>query len=47
MALSVEYARKIDFLVDNIPKRIYKSVGEVEFCGFFTYDRLTLEEANT
>lgn len=40
-----EYARKIEYYIDNIPKRIYKPVSEIEFEGFVTYERLSLKEA--
>lgn len=45
MSLTQEYIRKIGCFIDNIPKRIYKSVEEFGFAGFFTYDRLSLDEA--
>lgn len=45
--LTKEYSRKIECFIANIPKRIYKPVGEFGFEGFFTYDRLTLDEAKT
>lgn len=45
MALKMEYKRKIEYYIQNIPKRMYKPVGEFGFEGFFTYDRLSLEDA--
>lgn len=40
-----EYARKIEYYINNIPKRIYKPVQNLEFEGFFTYERLSLKDA--
>ena len=45
MALSREYIRKIEYYIANIPRRMYKPVGELAFEGFFTYDRFRLDEA--
>ena len=45
MALSEEYIRKIEFLQGNLTKRMYEKSQSVQFRAFFTYDRLTLEEA--
>lgn len=45
MALNEEYIRKIEFLQNNLTKRMYSVLGGVEFRAFFTYDRLTLDEA--
>ncbi len=45
MALNMEYQRKIEYFLQNIPKRMYKPIEEFGFEGFFTYDRLSLEEA--
>lgn len=45
MALTKEYQRKIEVFIEKFPKRMYKTFGEVEFSGFFTYDRLSLEGA--
>lgn len=41
-----EYVRKIEFFIKNLPKRMYEPVGALAFEGFFTYDRLSLQEAN-
>lgn len=43
--LSEEYRRKLEYYIKNIPQRLYKPIEEVQFSGFFTYDRLTAEEA--
>ena len=40
-----EYSSKIEYYIKNIPKRMYKAVGGFEYTGFFTYDRLTLAQA--
>lgn len=45
MAINMEYERIIKALKEFLPKRMYKPVGECVFEGFFTRDRLTLEEA--
>lgn len=45
MALNMEYTRKIEYFIESIPKRIYHPKGELGFSGFFTYDRLTFEQA--
>jgi len=45
MALSEAYIRKINYYVENLPKRIYKPIDNVGFDCFYTFDRLTLEEA--
>ncbi len=45
MALQEEYIRKIKFLQDNLTRRMYSPLESVEFQGFFTYDRLSLQEA--
>ena len=45
MSIAVEYIRKLDFFINNVPKRMYKPVAEFGFEGFFTYDRLSLDEA--
>ena len=45
MALSMEYERKIEFFIRNIPKRIYRPIEKLEFEGFFTYERMSLDEA--
>ena len=47
MALNEEYIRKIEFLQNNLTKRMYSVMGEVGFRAFFTYDRLTLDEAKS
>lgn len=47
MALSEEYIRKIDFLENNLTKRMYEKMQAVQFRAFFTYDRLTLDEAKS
>ena len=47
MALNREYVRKIKCYLDYIPKRTYKSIGKVDFRGFVTKERLSLEEAIT
>ena len=46
MALNEEYIRKIEFLQNNLTKRMYSVLGNVDFRAFFTYDRLTLDEAS-
>jgi len=46
MAISIEYQRKIELIIEKLPKRMYKTYGTAEFEGFFTYDRLTLNEAS-
>lgn len=45
MALSEGYIRKINYYIENIPKRIYKPINNVYFESFYTFDRLTLEQA--
>ena len=45
MALQEEYIRKIKFLQDNLTRRMYSPLESVEFQVFFTYDRLSLQEA--
>ena len=45
MALTKEYQRKIELFIDKFPKRMYKVYADIEFNGFFTYDRLTFDEA--
>lgn len=45
MALNQEYIRKTEYYIKNITKRMYKPMGELTFDGFFTYDRLTLNQA--
>lgn len=45
MALNEEYKRKIEFLQNNRTKRMYATMEEVHFSAFYTYDRLTLDEA--
>ncbi|MDD6483163.1 MAG: glycoside hydrolase family 38 C-terminal domain-containing protein [Clostridiales bacterium] len=42
-----EYSSKIEYYIKNIPKRIYKAIGGLEYTGFFTYDRLTLAQAQS
>jgi len=44
MAISKEYQRKIEIIIKKLPKRMYKIYDQVNFEGFFTYDRLSLEE---
>ena len=36
MALNEEYIRKIEFLQNNLTKRMYSVMGEVGFRAFFT-----------
>ena len=43
--ITEEYRKKVENFIKNIPNRIYKPVAEVEFKGFFTYDRMSLDEA--
>ena len=43
--LSEAYIRKIEYLIDNLPKRLYQSVSECSFEAFFTFDRLSLNDA--
>ena len=45
MALGKEYERKVDVFLKYLPKRTYIKTDTVEFEGFFTYDRLSLDEA--
>lgn len=45
MALQEEYIRKIEFLQNNLTRRMYSPLETVRFQGFFTYDRLSLQEA--
>ena len=45
MSLNKTYTRKIEYLSDNLAKRIYEPVLEVFFDAFFTFDRLSYEEA--
>lgn len=45
MAFNMEYERKIKVLYENMPKRMYTHMGEVEYTGFFTYEKLSLKEA--
>ena len=40
MSLAVEYIRKLDFFINNVPKRMYKPVAEFGFEGFFTYEKI-------
>lgn len=40
-----EYVYKIKNFINDLPKRMYEPVESLSFSGFFTYDRLTLEEA--
>ena len=47
MALNEEYIRKIEFLQGSLIKRMYEKLQSVQFRAFFTYDRLTLDEAKT
>ena len=42
---SEEYVKKIDRLRGKLPSRFYVPVGTTEFEGFFTYDRLSYEDA--
>jgi len=46
MAFSMEYERKTELLKNNLHRRMYKPVGEVEYKGFFTYEKMSLEEAS-
>lgn len=43
--LSEEYIKKIDRLRGKLPLRFYAPVGATAFEGFFTYDRLSFEDA--
>ena len=45
MALQEEYIRKIEFLQNNLTRRMYSPLEPVRFQGFFTYDRMSLQEA--
>jgi len=47
MALSIEYTRKIDEITKALPQRMYHPQTELDFSGFFTYDRLSLKEAES
>ena len=47
MALNEEYIRKIEFLQNSLTKRMYEKLQSVQFRAFFTYDRLTLDDAKT
>ena len=44
MALSEEYIRKIDFLENNLTKRMYEKMQAVQFRAFFTYDRRLMRQ---
>lgn len=45
MALSKEWARKIEYYLKAIPDYICTNINEFEFEGFVTQERLSLEEA--
>ena len=45
MALSESYIRKINYYIENLPKRIYKPINNICFESFYTFDRLTLDQA--
>lgn len=45
MALNQEYIRKIEIFTEYMPKRIFKLIGTLSFEGFFTYDKLSYDEA--
>lgn len=45
MALSETYTRKIEYYIKHLSERIYKPIDSVAFECFYTFDRLTLEEA--
>ena len=47
MALNEEYIRKIEFLQGSLTKRMYEKLQSVQFRAFFTYDRLTFDDAKT
>lgn len=40
-----EYERLLNALLKALPKRMYRVLGETEFSGFFTRDRLSLSDA--
>lgn len=44
--LNREYTRKVELFLNLFQSRMFKAFGNVEFFGFFTYDRLSLEEAS-
>ena len=44
--LNREYTRKVELFLNLFQSRMFKAFGNVEFSGFFTYDRLSLEEAS-
>lgn len=45
MSINVEYKNKIEMIGDILCQRMYHPIGELEYTGFFTYERLTLEQA--
>ncbi len=45
MALSKEYVRKVEHYINCLQKRIYSPQGQFGYSGFFTYDRLSYQEA--
>lgn len=45
MSLSEAYIRKIEYLIENLSKRLYQPVSECTFDAFFTFDRLSLNDA--
>lgn len=40
-----EYKQNVEQYIKDIPKRIYEPVGKLNFDGFFTYERLSFENA--
>ena len=40
-----EYSKKIECFIQNIPKRMYRKIGKLDFEVFFTYDKLSLSDA--
>ena len=40
-----EYKKKIECFIQNIPKRMYNRVGNLDFEVFFTYDKLNFSDA--
>lgn len=41
------YEKKTQCYIDLLPKRIYTPIKSIEFSGFYTYERLSLEEASS
>ena len=45
MSMSKEYQRLAEAFIEELPYRMYTPCGNIGFCGFFTYDRLSLDQA--